>query len=151
MAGRKLAPERAKKSASAFSAEERAAARERVRELRSRARAGQENGENEVLRKIAEMTGTDRAMAERIHALVKTHAPGLTSRTWYGMPAYAKDDHVVFFFKCAAKFKTRYATLGFSDEAKLDEGHMWPTEFALTEMAAADEAKIAALVRKAVG
>jgi uncharacterized protein YdhG (YjbR/CyaY superfamily) len=150
MAGRKHAPERAQKSASSFTPEERAAARERVRELRSRARAGKENGENDVLAKIAEMKGTDRVLAERIHALVKANAPGITSRTWYGMPAYAKDDQVVLFFKCAAKFKTRYATLGFSDEAKLDEGHLWPTEFALTEIAAADEAKIAALVRKAV-
>jgi hypothetical protein len=127
-----------------FSKEERAAMRERAKELKS---AG---GEKEVLAKIAEMPKADRDMAERLHALVKKTAPDLTARTWYGMPAYAKDDKVVCFFKSAAKFKSRYATLGFSDKANLDDGAMWPTDFALKQLTAAEEKKIAALVKKAV-
>jgi uncharacterized protein YdhG (YjbR/CyaY superfamily) len=127
-----------------FTAEERAAMKERAKELKS---AG---GEKEVLAKIAEMPDSDRAMAERIHAIVKASAPDLVPRTWYGMPAYAKDDKVVCFFKSAAKFKSRYATLGFSDKANLDDGAMWPTDFALKKLTAAEEKKIAALVKKAV-
>jgi uncharacterized protein YdhG (YjbR/CyaY superfamily) len=127
-----------------FSKEERAAMRERAKELKS---AG---GESEVLAKIAEMLEADRAMAERIHAIVKATAPELSPRTWYGMPAYAKDGKVVCFFKSAHKFKSRYATLGFSDKANLDEGAMWPTDFALRKLTPAEEKKIAALVKKAV-
>jgi hypothetical protein len=127
-----------------FSKEERAAMRERAKELKS---AG---GEEEVLAKIAEMPKADRHMAKRLHALVKKTAPDLTARTWYGMPAYAKDDKVVCFFKSAAKFKSRYATLGFSDRANLDDGAMWPTDFALKKLTGAEEKKIAALVKKAV-
>jgi uncharacterized protein YdhG (YjbR/CyaY superfamily) len=127
-----------------FTAEERAAMRERAKELKS---AG---GEKEVLAKIAEMPKADRDMAKKVHAIVKDTAPELTSRTWYGMPAYAKDDKVVLFFKSAAKFKSRYATLGFSDNANLDQGDMWPTDFALKKLTAAEEKKIAALVKKAV-
>ena len=127
-----------------FTAEERAAMRERAKELKS---AG---GEKEVLAKIAEMPKADRDMAKRVHAIVKDTAPELTSRTWYGMPAYTKDDKVVLYFKSAAKFKSRYATLGFSDNANLDQGDMWPTDFALKKLTAAEEKKIAALVKKAV-
>jgi uncharacterized protein YdhG (YjbR/CyaY superfamily) len=127
-----------------FTAEERAAMRERAKELKS---AG---GEKEVLAKIAEMPKADRDMAKRVHAIVKDTAPELTSRTWYGMPAYTKDDKVVLFFKSAAKFKSRYATLGFSDNANLDQGDMWPTDFALKKLTDAEEKKIAALVKKAV-
>jgi uncharacterized protein YdhG (YjbR/CyaY superfamily) len=135
----------AKKSAKkGFTAEERAAMRERAKELKS---AG---GEKEVLAKIAEMPKADRDMAKRVHAIVKDTAPELASRTWYGMPAYTKDDKVVLFFKSAAKFKSRYATLGFSDNANLDQGDMWPTDFALKKLTAAEEKKIAALVKKAV-
>ena len=118
--------------------------RERAKELKS---AG---GEKEVLAKIAEMPKADRDMAKRVHAIVKDTAPELASRTWYGMPAYTKDDKVVLFFKSAAKFKSRYATLGFSDNANLDQGDMWPTDFALKKLTAAEEKKIAALVKKAV-
>jgi uncharacterized protein YdhG (YjbR/CyaY superfamily) len=131
-----------------FSAEERAAMRERARELK--ARASKADAELEVLAKIAEMEPSDRVMAKRIHAIVKLNAPALSPRTWYGMPAYSKDDQVVCFFRPAQKFKTRYATIGFSDEAKIDEGHMWPTDFALTALTAAEEERIAALVKKAV-
>ncbi|MGD0198545.1 MAG: DUF1801 domain-containing protein [Solirubrobacteraceae bacterium] len=132
-----------------FTAEERAAMKERSRELKS-ARTGKADGESEVLAKIAEMPDGDRVMAERIHAIVKATAPALSPRTWYGMPAYAKDGKVVCFFKSAHKFKTRYATLGFSDAAKLDDGAMWPTDFALTKLTAADERRISALVTQAV-
>ena len=130
--------------------------RERVRELKADARRGrgkkaQAEAEDEVLAKIAEMPKADRAMAERIHAIVKASAPALSPRTWYGMPAYAKDGKVVCFFQSAQKFKTRYATFGFSDKAKLDEGALWPTAFALKELTAAEEARIGALVKKAVG
>jgi len=133
-----------RKASKGFTAEERAAMKERARELKA------ETGENDVLAKIAEMPASDRAMAERIHAIVKKIAPELSAKTWYGMPAYAKDDKVVCFFKSAHKFKSRYATLGFSDNANLDEGHMWPTDFALKELTAADEKRIAALVKQAV-
>ncbi|HET7167842.1 MAG TPA: DUF1801 domain-containing protein [Candidatus Limnocylindrales bacterium] len=133
--------------------EEKAAMQERARELKSAGRRGKAatvDGESDLLAKIAEMPDADRAMAERIHAIVKEHAPTLTSRTWYGMPAYAKDGKVVFFFQSAAKFSARYATLGFQDSASLDEGTMWPTSFALTTLTPADEARIAELVRRAV-
>ena len=138
-----------------FTDEERAAMRERAQELRAAARrgpgAGKGDGESDVLAKIAEMAEPDRAMAERVHAIVKAAAPALSPRTWYGMPAYAKDGHVICFFQSAQKFKARYATLGFNDKAHLDEGAMWPTAFALQELTAAEEARIAALVKKAVG
>src|SRR5689334_2838009 len=126
-----------------FTADERAAMKEHARELKT---AG---GESDVLAKIAEMTEPDRAMAERIHAIIKASAPDLSPRTWYGMPAYAKDGKVVCFFQPAQKFKARYSTLGFNDAANLDDGAMWPTAFAVTELTAADEAKIGALVKKA--
>ena len=144
--------ERAKTS-TGFTTEEQAAVRERARELKAsarRARSAEADGEGDVLAKIAEMTGADRTMAERIHALIKATAPDLTPRTWYGMPAYAKDGDVICFFQPAQKFKYRFATLGFSDKAKLDDGTMWPIYFALTEWTAADEARIKALVQRAV-
>jgi uncharacterized protein YdhG (YjbR/CyaY superfamily) len=134
-------------NAKRFTAEERAAMKERAQELKRRGKA---DGERDVLAKIAEMQEPDRAMAERLHALIKASAPGLSPRTWYGMPAYAKDGKVVCFFQNAQKFKTRYATFGFSDKASLDDGAMWPTAFALTELTAAVEARIAALVKQAV-
>jgi uncharacterized protein YdhG (YjbR/CyaY superfamily) len=137
-----------------FTDEERAAMKDRVQEVKSAARRGpradKADGEAEVLAKIAEMPASDRAMAKRLHAIIKASAPALSPRTWYGMPAYAKDGKVVCFFQSAQKFKTRYATLGFSDEANLDEGTMWPAAFALTELTAAAEARIGALVKKAV-
>ena len=136
------------KASKTFTAEERAAMRERAREQKADAR--RRDGESEVLAKIAEMRAPDRAMAEQIHAIVKANAPDLAPRTWYGMPAYAKDDKIICFFRCAEKFKTRYATLGFSDKANLDDGAMWATDYALTKLTAAEEKKIAALVRKAV-
>ncbi len=138
----------AKKSSKGFTAEEKAAMRERAKELK--ASASRAEGERDVLTKIAAMKAPDRVMAERLHAIIKASAPALVPRTWYGMPAYAKDDQVVCFFRDAQKFKSRYATLGFSDEANLDEGNMWPTDFALKEMTAAEEARIAALVKRAV-
>ncbi len=150
MAPRKDAKKGVEKSAAGFTEEERAAMREAVRERSARGRAGKTDGERDVLAKIAEMTSSDRVMAERLHALIKASAPGLTPRTWYGMPAYSKDDRVVCFFQSAQKFKTRYATLGFSDEANLDEGRMWPTGFALKELTPSEEARIATLVKKAV-
>jgi len=126
--------------------------KERAKELKAEARANKDKaeGESDVLAKIAEMPEPDRAMAERLHAIIKASAPALSPRTWYGMPAYAKDGKVVCFFQSAQKFKTRYATFGFSDEANLDEGAMWPTAFALTGLTAADEARIGALVKKAM-
>ena len=133
-------------SKKAFTADERAAMRERAKERK----AAKGDGEGDVLAKIAEMTGSDRALAERVHAIVTASAPGLSPRTWYGMPAYAKDGKVVCFFQSAQKFKTRYATLGFSDKANLDDGSMWPTAFALKELTAAGEAKIKKLVKTAV-
>src|SRR3954469_20367605 len=135
-----------KKASTGFTAEERAAMRERARELKGKA-----DGESAVLAKIAEMPKADRALAERLHALVKANAPDLSPRTWYGMPAYARDGKVVCFFQSAQKFKSRYATFGFSDTANLDQGAMWPTSFALTELTAAVEARIGALMKKAVG
>jgi uncharacterized protein YdhG (YjbR/CyaY superfamily) len=136
-----------------FTDEERAAMRERAKEQKAEARAekNRAEGESAVLAKIAEMQGPDRAMAERLHAIVKASAPELSPKTWYGMPAYAnKDGKVVCFFQSAQKFDARYATLGFSDQANLDEGAMWPTSFALKELGAAEEAKIGALVKRAV-
>jgi uncharacterized protein YdhG (YjbR/CyaY superfamily) len=135
-----------------FTDEERAAMRERVRELKAEERASKDKavGESDVLAKIAEMPEPDRAMAERLHAIIKDSAPALSAKTWYRMPAYAKDGKVVCFFQSAQKFKSRYATFGFSDEADLDEGAMWPISFALKELTAAEEAKIVALVKKAV-
>ena len=136
-----------------FTDEERAAMRERAKEQKAEARADKKRaeGEGDLLAKIAEMREPDRAMAGRLHEVVKASAPGLSPKTWYGMPAYAnKDGKVVCFFQSAEKFQSRYATLGFSDEANLDEGAMWPTSFALKELTAADEAKIAALVKQAV-
>jgi uncharacterized protein YdhG (YjbR/CyaY superfamily) len=140
--------EKTSKASKRFTDEERAAMKARAQELKA---AGKADGESDVLAKIAEMPEPDRVMAERLHALIKASAPALSPRTWYGMPAYAKGGKVVCFFQSAGKFKSRYATLGFSDKANLDEGAMWPTSFALTELTAADEARIAALVKKAVG
>ena len=136
------------KKSKGFSAEERAAMKERAQELK--AEAAKADGESALLAKVAEMKGKDRAMAKRLHAIIKDSAPALSPKTWYGMPAYAKDGKVVCFFQSAEKFNSRYATFGFSDEANLDKGAMWPTSFALKELTAADEAKIAALVKKAV-
>jgi uncharacterized protein YdhG (YjbR/CyaY superfamily) len=142
------------KASKGFTDEERAAMRERAQELKAATRrgprAGKADGESDVLAKIAEMAEPDRAMAERLHALIKASAPALSPRTWYGMPAYAKDGKVVCFFQSAQKFKTRYATFGFSDKAKLDEGTMWPVYFALKDLTADVEARIVALVKKAV-
>jgi uncharacterized protein YdhG (YjbR/CyaY superfamily) len=136
------------KKSKSFSAEERAAMKERARELK--AESERADGESALLAKIAEMQGNDRAMAKRLHAIVKANAPGLSPKTWYGMPAYARDGKVVCFFKSAEKFKSRYATLGFGEEANLDEGAMWPTDFALKKLTATEEARIVALVKKAV-
>ena len=135
-----------------FTDEERAAMKERARELKAEARAKKDKaeGESAVLAKIAEMPEPDRAMAERLHAIIKASAPALSPKTWYGMPAYAKDGKVVCFFQSAQKFNSRYATFGFNDTANLDEGAMWPTSFALKELTAAEEARIGALVKKAV-
>jgi uncharacterized protein YdhG (YjbR/CyaY superfamily) len=141
------------KASKGFTDEERAAMRERAQELKAArrgSRAGKADGESDVLAKIAEMPEPDRAMAERLHALIKASAPALSPRTWYGMPAYAKDGNVICFFQSAQKFKSRYATFGFSDTANLDDGAMWPTSFALKELTAAEEARIGALVKKAV-
>ena len=136
-----------------FTEDERGAMKERAQELKATARRGSraagQDGESDVLAKIAEMAPPDRAMAERLHAIIKASAPALAPKTWYGMPAYAKDGKVVCFFQPALKFKTRYATLGFSDEANLDDGTMWANAFALTKLTAADEKRIAALVKKA--
>jgi uncharacterized protein YdhG (YjbR/CyaY superfamily) len=135
-----------------FTDEERAAMKERARELKAEARANENKAEGEraVLAKIAEMPEPDRTMGERLHAIIKASAPALSPKTWYGMPAYANQDgKVVCFFQSAAKFKTRYATLGFSDAANLDDGALWPTAFALKELTVAEEAKIGALVKKA--
>ena len=137
-----------------FTDEERVAMKERVQEQKAAARRGprpnKADGESDVLAKIAEMPEPDRAMGKRLHAVIKASAPDLSPRLWYGMPAYAKDGKVVCFFQSAQKFKTRYATLGFSDEANLDEGAMWPTAFALRKLTAADEKRIGALVKKAL-
>jgi uncharacterized protein YdhG (YjbR/CyaY superfamily) len=142
------------KPSEGFTEEERLAMKERAQELKAAARrgsrAGKADGESDVLAKIAEMPERDRALAERLHAIVKASAPALSPKTWYGMPAYARDGEVVCFFQSAQKFKSRYATFGFSDKANLDEGAMWPTSFALTELTAAEEARIGALLKKAV-
>jgi uncharacterized protein YdhG (YjbR/CyaY superfamily) len=136
------------KPSKGFTAEERAAMKERAKELK--AEASKADAESAVLSKIAEMPKPDRTMAERLHAIVTASAPALSPRTWYGMPAYAKDDKVICFFTPAAKFKGRYATFGFNDSANLDEGNMWPVSFALKELTTAEEKKIAAFVKKAV-
>ncbi len=140
------------KTSEGFTAEERAAMKERARELKAEARAQKDKaaGERDLLAKIAEMSEPDRAMAERLHAIVKASAPELSPKTWYGMPAYARDGTVVCYFQSAHKFKSRYATLGFDDSANLDDGTMWPTAFALTELTADNQARIGALVKKAV-
>src|SRR5579863_10094145 len=161
MAERKSAKKETQKSARGASAtgnrvegftdEEKAAMRERVQELKAGSHAGKADGESAVLAKIAAMPAPDRVMAKRLHAIIKASAPVLSPRTWYGMPAYAKDSQIVCFFQSAQKFKTRYATLGFSDKAKLDDGNMWPTAFALKELTAAEEARIVALIKQAVG
>src|SRR4030067_891233 len=142
------------KKSKGFTDEERAAMKERAQELKAEARRGpradKADGESAVLAKIAEMQGSERAMAKRLHAIIQASAPALSPKTWYGMPAYAKDGKVVCFFQSAQKFKSRYATFGFSDEANLDEGATWPTAFALTEVTDADEARIGALVKQGV-
>jgi len=157
----KKGPQKSAKSTSAsgkkfkgFTDEERAAMKERAQELKAEARrgphAGKADGEGAVLAKIAEMPEPDRAMGKRLHAIIRASTPALSPKTWSGMPAYAKGDKVVCFFQSAQKFKSRYATFGFSDEANLDEGAMWPTSFALKELTATEEARISALVKKAV-
>lgn len=142
------------KAAKGFTDEERESMKARVEELKAEERRGrgakEVDGEADVLAKIAEMPERDRAMAERLHAVIKASAPGLTPKTWYGMPAYAKDGNVVCFFQSSHRFKTRYATLGFSDKAKLDDGAIWPVAFALKELTADSEARIVALVKKAL-
>ena len=149
---RKSAKRTTGKASKGFTAEERAAMRERARELKAEARRAKDRaeGEKDVLAKIAEMPKPDRAMAKRLHAIVKASAPVLSPKTWYGMPAYAKDGKVVCYFTAASKFKERYATFGFNDAANLDQGNMWPTSFALKELTPAEEKKITALVKKAV-
>ncbi len=143
------------RASSGLTADERAAMKEHIQELKAARRRGpganEAEGERDVLAKIAEMTQPDRTLAERLHALIKAAAPGLSPKTWYGMPAYARDGQVVCFFQASQKFKTRYATLGFSDKAQLDQGAMWPVAFALKALTAADEARIIALVKQAVG
>jgi len=148
VAERKPAKKGTQRKSTGFTAEERAAMKERAQELKAEARKA--DGESALLAKVAEMQGQDRAIAERLHAIIKANAPALSPKTWYGMPAYAKDGKVVCYFQSAGKFKSRYGTFGFSDEANLDKGTMWPTSFALKELTAADEAKISALVKKAV-
>jgi uncharacterized protein YdhG (YjbR/CyaY superfamily) len=144
-----MSPKKTPQKSKGFTAEERAAMKERAQELK--AEAARADGEKALLAKVAEMPQSDRAMAKRIHAIVKDNAPGLSPKTWYGMPAYAnKDGKVVCYFQSADKFKSRYATFGFNDTANLDAGAMWPTSFALKKLTAADEKKIAALVKKAV-
>ena len=148
----KKTPQKSGATAKGFTPAERAAMKERARELKAEARANRSraDGERDLLAKIAEMPGPDRALAKRVHAIVKASAPALSPRTWYGMPAYAKDGKVVCFFQSAQKFDSRYATFGFSDQANIDEGAMWPTSFALKELTAADEARLGTLVKKAV-
>jgi uncharacterized protein YdhG (YjbR/CyaY superfamily) len=143
-----MSPTKKTQMSAKFSAEERAAMKERAQELKAEAKHA--DGEGQLLAKIAEMRRSDRVMATRLHAIVKATAPALAPRTWYGMPAYARDGKVVCFFQSAEKFKARYATIGFSDQASLDDGAMWPTAFALKELTAAEEARIVALVEKAV-
>jgi hypothetical protein len=137
-----------KKTSKGFTAEEKAAMRQRAKE--QKAEASKAEGERDALTAIAAMAESDRAMAERVHAIITASAPALSAKTWYGMPAYAKDDKIVCFFQPAAKFKTRYATLGFNDVARLDDGAMWPVAFALKELTVVDEARIAALIKQAV-
>jgi len=148
-----MTPKKDPQKSEGFSDEERAAMKERAQELKAEARANKDRaaGEGDVLAKIAEMAEPDRSMATRLHALILASAPSLSPKTWYGMPAYAKDGKVICFFQSAGRFKTRYATLGFSDAANLDDGAMWPTAYALKELTAAEEKRIAALVKKAVG
>ena len=148
----KVKPKPSSSAKKTFTQEERAAIQERAREVKAEERraADKAGGESELLAKIAEMQESDRALAKRIHAVVKASAPDLTPTTWYGMPAYSKNGKVVCFFQSAQKFKTRYATLGFSDAANLDEGAMWPTAYAVRELSSAEEARIGALVKKAV-
>jgi uncharacterized protein YdhG (YjbR/CyaY superfamily) len=156
MSPKKETQKYAESTTKGFTDEERAAMKERAQELKAEARRGprgkkdKADGESDVLAKIAEMPEPDRAMATRLHAIIKASAPALSPKTWYGMPAYAKDGKVVCFFQSAQKFNTRYASFGFSDEANLDEGAMWPTSFALKELTATEEARIVALVKKAV-
>ena len=151
-----MSPKKETEQSEGFSDEERAAMKERAQELKTEARRGSRakkdkaDGESDVLAKIAEMPEPDRAMAQRLHEIIKASAPALSPKTWYGMPAYAKDGKVVCFFQSAQKFKTRYATFGFSDAANLDEGALWPVAFALKELTAAEEARISALIKKAV-
>ncbi|HEV2235255.1 MAG TPA: DUF1801 domain-containing protein [Ktedonobacterales bacterium] len=145
----KMATKQPVKTGKGFSAEERAAIRERAKEQKASAAAAE--GESDLLAKIAEMRPSDRAMAERVHAIITASAPTLTPKTWYGMPAYARDGKIVCFFQPAQKFKMRYATLGFNDVATLDDGAMWPVAYALTKVTAADEARIATLLKRAVG
>ena len=151
---RKSAARTTGKASRGFTDDERAAMKEHAQELKTSARRGPRaskvDGESDVLAKISEMQETDRAIAERLHAIVRASAPGLSSRTWYGMPAYAKGGDIICFFQSAQKFKTRYATLGFSDKANLDDGTMWPTTYALKELTAADEARIRELLKKAM-
>jgi uncharacterized protein YdhG (YjbR/CyaY superfamily) len=146
MASTKTAATREDTSATSFTAAEKSAMRERAKELKSDA-----DGEALLLAKIAEMTGDDRSMAERIHAVITASAPALSPTTWYGMPAWARDGKIIAFFQPAAKFKARYSTIGFNDGAHLDDGAMWPTSYALTKLSAADEARIAELIKKAAG
>jgi uncharacterized protein YdhG (YjbR/CyaY superfamily) len=141
-------PSTSGKASQGFSAEEKAAARERIRELK--AEAAKADGETELLNAIAKMQEPDRAMAKRVHALIKAAAPFLAPKTWYGMPAYTKDGNVICYFQNAGKFKVRYQTLGFSDKAKIDDGRMWPIQYALSELTATEEAKITELVKRAV-
>jgi uncharacterized protein YdhG (YjbR/CyaY superfamily) len=152
VAGRKTATKDKQESGKGFTDEEKAAMKERAQELKAEARRDKKkaDGESDVLAKIAEMQGPDRKLAKRLHAIVKANAPDLWPKTWYGMPAYAKDGKVVCYFQDAKKFNSRYATFGFSDEANLDEGAMWPTSFALKELKPADEKRIAELVKRAV-
>jgi uncharacterized protein YdhG (YjbR/CyaY superfamily) len=149
-----MAERKSAKASETFTDDERAAMKERAREQKAAARrgsrGGKADGESDVLAKIAEMPERERDIAERLHALIKATAPDLAPKTWYGMPAYARGGDVVCFFQSAAKFKSRYSTLGFSDKANLDEGAMWPSSFALTELTAAEEERIAALVKRAV-
>jgi uncharacterized protein YdhG (YjbR/CyaY superfamily) len=147
-----MSPEKKTQKSTGFTAEEKAAMKERAKELKAEARAKQDSaaGESSVIAAIAAMPLPDRAMAQRVHAIIKASTPGLMPKTWYGMPAYARNGNVVCFFQSAGKFSARYATLGFSDKANLDDGAMWPVAFALKELTAAEEARIAALVKKAV-
>lgn len=155
MAQRKTGTTQRDENADGFSAEERAAMKERAQELKAAKgkgpKAGKVSGEQAVLDALAEMDDADRAIGERIHAIVTTVAPDLEPKTWYGQPAYAKNGKIVVFFQAASKFKTRYATLGFNEEANLDDGSMWPTAFAITKLTKADETRVADLVKRAVG